>query len=52
VLSLARRLYDEDRPLDELVEKIRWHFRAARYAVPGPQELRQMLTDYFHGPEA
>jgi hypothetical protein len=47
VLSLARRAHDDERLLGELVEKIRWFFRAARYPVPGPQELREMLIAHF-----
>jgi hypothetical protein len=64
VLTLGRRVHeavcasrgkagaDEQRLLEELIEKIRWQFRAARYAIPGPQELQTMLTEHFLGPEA
>lgn len=38
---------DEEQLLDELTERIRWHFRAARYAMPSTQELRQMIADHF-----
>jgi hypothetical protein len=38
---------DEQQLLDELAERIRWHFRAARYAMPSTQELRHMIADHF-----
>ena len=47
VLDLARRVCGDERLLDELVEKIRWFFRAARYPVPGPAELREMISEHF-----
>ena len=30
-----------------MVDRLRWHFRAARYAVPAHNELRQVIDARF-----
>jgi len=60
ILSLGREVHDsahgdrsasgaarEKQLLQTMVERIQWHFRAARYAVPSADELRQMVDDHF-----
>jgi hypothetical protein len=37
----------EQQRLNEMVDRLRWHFRAARYGVPAHAELRQMIDAHF-----
>ena len=54
ILGLANRLRQapsgsaaERQLLDQLVDRLRWLFRAARYAIPPHHELRQMIDAHF-----
>jgi hypothetical protein len=33
--------------LDQMMEQIQWHLRAARHPLPEPSELERMLAEYF-----
>ena len=37
----------EQQLLDKFVDRLRWHFRAARYAMPTHTQLRQMIDAHF-----
>jgi hypothetical protein len=43
----AENAEERQRLLEAIAERIRWHFRAARYAVPDVDELQQMIDDHF-----
>ena len=60
VLQLAREIHEAGRReqgpqrdleqqqlLHKMTERLRWHFRSARYALPGPGELQQMIDEHF-----
>ena len=38
---------EQRRLLETMGERIRWHFRAARYAVPRADELERMIDEHF-----
>ena len=59
VLQLGREVHEagrstraaggvsEQQLLEQMLDRVRWHFRAARYAVPGPEELKRMIDEHF-----
>lgn len=36
-----------ERILDQIMERMRWHFRAVRHPIPTRPEVEQMILDYF-----
>ena len=34
--------------LDHIMERIHWHFRALRHPLPTPEEVDEMIRDYFN----
>ena len=43
----AQSAADQQQLIEAMTERIRWHFRAARYAVPAAGELQRMIDDHF-----
>lgn len=43
----AENAEERQRLLEAIADRIRWHFRAARYAIPDAEELQQMIDDHF-----
>jgi hypothetical protein len=43
----AQNVVEQQQLIQAMTERIRWHFRAARYAVPGAGELQRMIDDHF-----
>ncbi|HET7460072.1 MAG TPA: hypothetical protein VFJ82_02445 [Longimicrobium sp.] len=40
----------DEAALDELMEQVRWHLRAARHPIPARDELERMVREHFAGP--
>jgi hypothetical protein len=59
ILDLGRKVREAAQPgrasssverrqlLETMETRIRWHFRAARYAIPGLEELQRMIDEHF-----
>jgi hypothetical protein len=33
--------------LEQVMQRIHWHFRAIRHPIPTPEEVDEMIRDYF-----
>jgi hypothetical protein len=60
ILDLGRQVHATSQParaasgalerkqlLETMDARIRWHFRAARYAIPASEELERMIDEHF-----